>query len=46
MDVEIMGPHDGSVRPNDRMPLKPIDVIQENVEVRLIPTSQVVTQIA
>ncbi len=38
-----MGPHNGAVRSNDRVLLKPIYLIQEDVEVRLVPASQVVT---
>jgi hypothetical protein len=38
-----MGPHNGSVRTSDRVLFKPIDLIQEEVEVRLIPAPQVVT---
>jgi len=38
-----MGPHNRSVRSNDGVLFKPIDLIQEDVEMRLMPASQVMT---
>jgi hypothetical protein len=39
-----MGPDDGSVLANNRVSLKPTYLIEEDIDVRVVPASQVVAR--